>query len=345
MMIRWQIQFRNNLLNFLLWGLIISTLQSPAFAQSDWSSQAFSSQDLSLGATQVGMVSAGGDVTLAGTSVLGNVLVGREVHAQNCHVQGRLSAGRDIDLNHCDFVSSVQAGRNLKLIDSKVVHQAMAGLNLFLIDSNVEGNAMAGLNAVVQDSHIGNTLSVSTQHLVLTGSTVKNIHLFQSQNNMIGNGFSVNHSTVIIGPHNVYSNAGIVVGGGTNHSLVSVGPGSISSVNGYTVKGGGNNTTVITPDNVIYVNGIKVSGQGPKRYSNYQTQHPDAPSIGGNGWQNQNDTETQTAFSQEPDQIVELEKNSTVTGNIVFENGHGKVLVHNGSIFSGTVAGGTVEKI
>ncbi len=303
---------------------------------------------LVLGNEQVQTVSAGRNVTLNGTQVLGNVMAGREVEGSNCSIQGSLMAGRDVQLSNCSSVAAVSAGRALNLSNTTVNGNVSAGTAMTLSGATIHGNASAGGEVSLRNTRIDQTLSATVPRLVLDSTTVDSIKL-GAPSTALNNGVFIssnNNSHVITNNSVITSGNGIVINGRSGNNLVTVGPGSLSNVNGYTVKSSATQTTVITPDGSVYVNGSKVSGDGPASYSEYRTQFTQAPNVHGPGWSDdgvstRNPEEMGAAMAE---QVVELTNNSVVTGNITFEGGRGRVIVHNGSRFEGTVEGGTVQR-
>jgi len=295
--------------------LIAATLTQPAFAGGDQTS----GQDLQLGSEQVANVMVGRDVNLDGTTVNGNVMAGREVNAQQCHIAGSISGGSNVQAEHCASIGSIHAGRDLVLLHSHVEDQVNVGRNLRLTEAAVDGDATVGADADLNHAGIRGTLTIASPYLALHESTIGNIHVEEGNGsiNVMGNGSSV------------------IVNNNHNQSVIHVGDNATSSINGFTVRSGNGQTTVITPDNTIYVNGSKVSGNGPASYSDYQG----APWVEGPGW-----AASTSSSSTAPQQVVELMAGSTVT-NITFDSGHGKVLLHSGAKILGSVQGGVTENL
>ncbi len=146
--------------------------------------------------------------------------------------------------------------------------------------------------------------------------------------------------------------SGIVIGG-NNTATVRVGSTGLSAINGFTVKGAMNQTTVITPEQSIYVNGRKVSGEGPASYQAYQAANPEAPTVYGPGWDPSvvsSSHKAATGNSKKKAEnkpvvnVLELRNGSTVSGQVQFDSGYGKIVVYPGSQFLGKVVNGFVEK-
>jgi hypothetical protein len=224
-----------------------------------------------------------------------------------------------------------------------VTQSVSTGRDLTLQDATIQGNAYIGGQVTLNKAVIGNTLSLASHRLVLTGSNVNNIKMYLPQRHSFSN------AGPLIASNTVMTGQGIVIGGNvigaSNGSFVNVGPQSVSSVNGFTIKGSPDQTTIITPENTIYVNGTNVSGNGPKHYEDYKATHPNAPSVSGPGWTSSNQTPMLQETQDTVQQIVELTENSLIQGKLYFESGRGKVVVHPGSRFTGSVEGGTIERL
>lgn len=332
-------------INTLLLSLAL-TLSSVSMA-SDFQDVPMSHRDRVLGSGPINRVLSGRNVVLNGTSVLGSVMAGRSVKATNCHIRDSLSAGRDIELNGCNTTESISAGRRVALSHTTANRNVTAGSDLTLVHSIVNGNVTARRVAAIENSRIGETLSVANSRLVLDGSQVHNIQLARPEIAMVVTGnqsnVSINHGVISSGGGNLIVNGNrVIVSPGYGQTIAAFGSGSVSNLNGYTVRSLQDKTTVITPDGNVYINGRKVSGDGPELYSDYQARDPGAPRIQGSGWPD-NQALEENSPSSEPVQIVELVRNSIVTGLVRFEGGHGKIIVYKGSRFEGRVEGGLVE--
>lgn len=265
----------------------------------------------------------------------GALSAGRDASCTACQMLGNMSAGRDIHLLHSPQVGAVSAGHDVTVQDSHVLGSISAGHGVALLQSTVQGNISTGHEADLQGSLVDGSLFQGGHHLRLIASTVGQDVRFQ--------GTQTSGQTVA----SYFAATGLQNG----VSIVRVGEHSFSRLNGFTVQGAMNQTTVITPQQAIYVNGRKVSGDGPKTYTQYRQAFPMAPQVEGPGWQN-NPAETGTVTSREMKpgnepvvNILELTGNSQVNGRVVFESGYGKVLLHPGSHLVGQVVNGTVEKL
>jgi hypothetical protein len=320
----------------LLLGILgILLLTTPGEAQS--MSEYTHSHNVTLGAEETGNVTVGGNVVLNGTTVDGHVLAGRGVDARQCTILGNLSAGRDVTLEGCHSVMSLFAGRSATLANSTIQKDVQAGRNLSLEDVVIHGNAEAGHNVTLNSATIDGTLSTATPLLILSRSTLNHIR-FQVPRGSV----SISGNGVIMGAGSVVSGNGVSITSMEGRTQVRIGNSGTSSINGYTIKGASGQTTVMTPDNSLYVNGSKVHGDSPETYAQYQEQHPEAPHVVGPGWIATGSSGDLPALP-EPDQILELRDHSVVNGDITFEGGHGKIIVTAGSRFLGEVHGGTVE--
>jgi hypothetical protein len=280
------------------------------------------------------------DLMLSGLNTAGALSAARDIQCRGCQVQGNVSAGRDIRLEASPQVGSIAAGRDVSLTDTQVRGSVSAGHGVTLAKCQVRGSLSTGNQAELRDSAVDGSLALGGARLNLDASTVAQDVYFQ-------------------GTHSPVSQVGISSGGSLirhqdGSSFVRVGPRSLSRMNGYTVQGAAGQTTVITPEQSIYVNGRKVSGDGPKTYDEYRGDEPDAPAVEGPGWSSQSNSPTaantsgaaRTASNRQPAvNWLELSHNSRINGQVVFESGYGKVLLHPGSRVDGKVINGTVEHL
>lgn len=301
--------------------------------------------DVTLSSQTLSEAAAGRDISLSNVVVEGKLSAGRNVACQGCTLSGSVSAGRDVILEQCPQVHSIASGRNAELRQTQVLSLVSSGNDISLQDVQVESDIHAGNQIQAGNSTIKGVLALGGHYARLDHSTAREVRFVEN-----GSGFqnSGNHINTIIGNGGSMHGSTIISRGGT--SSVHVGPGSLSSVNGYTIKGAVNQTTLITPDQAIYVNGRKVSGEGPSHYGQYLTQHPGAPMVQGPGWSmelasGKADDKVHKQDSKIPVNILELTNNSAIQGQIVFESGYGKVIVHEGSTFNGKVVNGTVERL
>ena len=308
-------------------------------------SATYADADLTLGATESDDIAVGHAVTLNGTQVHGGVMAGHDISATGCAVQGTVLGGHDVTLDRCTGVQAVQAGHRLTLTGTNVSGDIKSGHGLALKEAIVEGNALSGHGAEVTNSEVRGTLHVAADQLALTGSTVGGIIVevpqFTSRytaniNQIAMNGMNIvgNGSTIVRG------NNGIVVGRGGGS--VTVGRNGTSNVNGFTIRSTGDSTTVITPDNTIYVNGKKVSGNGPKTYAEYDM----GPQIQGPGWVSTGgNTSSPDPSLGMKEAVVELKPGSRVLGDVTFRGGQGVVLLHPGAEMIGQVHQGRLKKL
>lgn len=301
--------------------------------------------DVTLSSQTLSAAAAGRDISLNDVVVEGKLAAGRNISCQGCTISGAVSAGRDVLLERCAQVYSISSGRNVELRQTQVLNQVSSGNDIDLRDVRVETGLQAGNQVQAGNSTINGPLALGGHYAKLDHSTAAEVRFVENGNSFHGVGNHIN--SVMTNGSVINSNVTISRGGS---SYVHVGPGSLSSVNGYAIKGAANQTTVITPEQIIYVNGRKVSGDGPADYSRYMAQHPGAPAVQGPGWSSaqlseSSDTKVDKPGSKIPVNILELTNNSVIHGQVVFESGYGKVVVHPGSTFNGKVVNGTVERL
>jgi uncharacterized Zn-binding protein involved in type VI secretion len=281
------------------------------------------------GAYSGGTVSlAGADRVMSDVKSQGAMSAGRDVRCSACEIEGNVAAGHDVYLQHNPHVGSIAAGHDVTLLDSHVWGSISAGHGAVLLQSSVQGNISTGNEADLQASQVQGSLSQGGHHLTLDGSSVAGDIYFRGA--PLPGGTSAQESSVI---------------SQNGSSSVRVGGHSLSRVNGYTVQGAEQQTTLITPQQTIYVNGRKVSGDGPKTYAEYRDAFPMAPVVAGPGWTDGAPASpAYSASSRSVVSVLELSNNSAVNGQVVFESGYGKVILHPGSRFAGPVVNGRVEK-
>lgn len=296
-----------------------------------------SSQDISVEAQQVSSVISGRDVDMNDVTVEGKLIAGRDIQVERCKVSGPITAGRNLELSFCKPVNSITSGHNASLSNTHVQSSVTVGHDLRLNNTILESDTQVGNQVVAESSTIQGPLFLQGHYMKLDNSTADTITFKNPTDN-----FNIHTSDSI----------GHVVTKRSHQTVVQVGPNSLSSVNGYTVKGTVNQTTLITPEEAIYVNAQKVSGPGPKTYADYLSAHPTAPQILGPGWPSET---PRSSKSQEnkytkkeaelPVNTLELLNHSKIGAAVVFESGYGKILVHPGSEFTGKVTNGRVERL
>jgi hypothetical protein len=299
-----------------------------------------SAQDLTLSSQSVSTAAAGRDIVLSNVTVEGKLSAGRNIDCKGCTVAGSVSAGRDVSLEQCETVYSIASGRDTNLSQTKVASHISSGHNVQMSDVIVEKGLSAGNEVEADNSTINGLLSLGGHYLKLNKTTTDDIH-FNDHANFNSSGNTIQVNTHVRG--NVTINQG-------HTSLVKIGTSGLSSVNGYTIKGTADQTIIITPDQTIYVNGKKVSGNGPKTYEQYMTEHPGAPTVHGPGWSSDQPDSPQKAEGNKPTDktpvnILDLMNNSVINGQVIFESGYGKIRVYPGSEFKGKVVNGTIEKV
>ncbi len=253
---------------------------------------------------------AGRDLNLNGASIKDHLAAGRNVQCTDCYLQGKIAAGRDVVLTRSDITGSVAAGRSVMLEQVTATHNITAGRSLTLRDSHVSGKiTLGGPSATLDHSTVG-----AVRFTGLGG--------FQS-----------------IGTNNIQINAN-----GSRASVVSMGSNGMSSINGYLIKSSLSQTTLITPEQTVYVNGRKTSGAGPDDYEAYRLKTPGAPFLHAPGWTLQQ-ASSSASERDSIEYVLEMMNGSTVEGPVVFEGAKGKVLLHGASLLRGEVINGTVEKL
>lgn len=313
-------------------ALISAFCAAPAMARNK---NFASATDLQLSTQEIDSASVGRDLLLHAVQVEGKLAAGRNVTCTECQILGGVSAGHDVLLEGCPEVRHVSTGHNAEVTRSRVAANISAGNDVILNDTTVEQRISAGNQVMAEKSNVKGLLSLGGHYARLDGSQAADILFSQGT-------YTSSSSTS--------SSSGIQITGG-NYANVNVGPSSLSSINGYTVKGAMNQTTVITPEQSIYVNGGKVSGDGPKTYGEYRAAHPEAPSVHGPGWTSDSPVSAKPVAKGKVDKtpktvinVLELANGSTVTGQVQFDSGYGKILVRKGSEFKGNVVNGFVEK-
>jgi hypothetical protein len=96
-----------------------------------------------------------------------------------------------------------------------------------------------------------------------------------------------------------------------------------------------------------------VSGEGPKTYAEYREAHTGAPSIQGPGWvdapkvsdEKKGHANPHAAQSHTVVNTIELANQSRIDGDVVFESGYGKVILHPGSEVTGKIINGRIERV
>lgn len=290
-----------------------------------------SATDLQISSQAISTASVGRDLILNTVEAEGKLSAGRNITCNNCTIGGAISAGKSISLNACNGVQNIAAGQDVDATHSQINQNVAAGHNVILHDTKVAQRISAGNEVAAEHSEIQGLITLGGHLITLDDSKATDI-LFSERSNNVGSG---------------------IVIGGNNVSTVKVGPSGLSAINGFTIKGAMNQTTVITPEQSIYVNGLKVSGEGPKSYQAYQEANPEAPTVYGPGWNQSGIIASQKAtdgnIKKKPDNkpvinIVELRNGSILSGQVQFDSGYGKIIVYSGSQFLGTVVNGFVEK-
>lgn len=353
-------------------------------------------RDLLLDSVQVdGHLMAGRNLTCSDCTIGGNAIAGHDIALERCEQVKSIISGHDTSLLSAQVLTTLSAQHNVSMDDVTIATGLQAGNEVSARRSNIKGPLVLGGHTLRLDRSKAETIrfaSSSNANSITNGQDGS--VLINSQNvaaSLSGNTFNATPDQETIPPslhqgilingsanHAHIVNSGVVVGSnliastGSNISAatvglgrgahISVGSSGVSSVNGYTVQGSAQQTTVITPDQCIYVNGRLVSGQGPATYGDYTGSHPGALQVQGPGWSQAMNSvttitatasTTQNAAAQTGDSstnasvvnVLELVNNSTVNGNVVFESGFGEIRVEKGSQFNGKVENGHVVRL
>lgn len=298
-----------------------------------------SGQDLTLSSQQLSSATAGRDMNLNDVTVDGHITAGHNLKCQQCTVSGNISVGHDIELEQCGQVKGIVSGHDATVVSTNVMSKMAVGHNLTLEHATLESGAHVGNQVIATDSTVKEPLLLNGNTVTLDHSTTGAITFAQPSGTTMSESISGTGSILI--QHGSYAN-------------VQVGTNSLTNLNGYTVKGAPSQTTVITPDQTIYVNGAKVSGEGPKTYEQYRQAHTGAPNIQGPGWiDNLSVADKPHAKQHMQDNpqskvvinTIELTNQSRIDGDVVFESGYGKVILHPGSELNGKIVNGRVEHV
>jgi hypothetical protein len=222
-------------------------------------------------------------------------------------------------------------------------------------DSTITGDATVGGSVQLANAEVSGTLHVASSQLDLRQARLGALDLqWPATTSLVNNSF--HGSSLSIQGGSIQSGSGMIVRGSRvsvtgrdNQTHISVGPDSVTTLNGMTVRGSGDQTTVITREGWVYVNGKKVSGSGPETYAGYRVAIPSAPVIEGPGWTEGSPTADASGIpATKPQeavlQTVTLGEGTVVRGNITFGSGQGQVKVLPGAQFTGQVVGGKLVK-
>ncbi len=308
---------------------------------------------LSLGAETVrGDVASRGRAELQGTRLLGNLNAAGRVSMQRATVEGHVRAGGRLLVEESEILGNVNVAGRSEMDQARITGSLKSAGELLMRESEVEGDVMVSGVPHIESSRIRGTLITPADVLKLNGAVVHAIRVRPNMVSSHGAGVVVGHGNNVVvngGGSIISSRSGNVINT-LSHSVsgrqVSVGPGSLLQTNGYRVSATSGETTVVTPDGSIYVNGQHVYGAGPKSYDQWRKAHYDAPNIQGPGWSQAIAMASGAALAHTQEQaLIVLAGNSLVTGTIHFEGGGGRVVVEPGSRFLGTVEGGVLERL
>lgn len=266
---------------------------------------------------------AGPDLTLTQVQLSGNLLSGRDLDCHDCTIQGRLLAGRDVRLQRSRVHSPLLAGRDIHLHQSQS-DKLVAGRNASLSHSQIYRDVQAGGNLSLMHSRIQGRITLSGPYMSLSHGLVDGPVRFEHRGAL---------------PH---------TSGGLPHGRIvaSLSGRGLSLINGYTIQAAGGQTTVITPQQSVYINGKKASGEGPSSYAQYMSQIANAPLIRGPGWPAEpNGLPEPSAQNDLPRYRLEIDSHSAVHGDIEFIGGRGQVVLHPGGRIQGQVLNGTVQRL
>jgi hypothetical protein len=293
-----------------------------------------SSQDLTLSSQQLSSATSGRDMNLNDVTIDGHLTAGRNLNCQRCTVSGNISVGHDLQLEQCGEVQNISSGHDASVTNTTVLTNMAVGHNLTLDHAPLEGTAHIGNEVFATNSTIKGPLSLNGNFMKLDHSATGDITFAQPSGTFI-------------------TGTGSVIIQHSSSANVRVGANSLTNLNGYTVKGASNQTTLITPEQTIYVNGAKVSGEGPKTYEQYRQAHPGAPTIQGPGWIDNptvvDKPRTKPIHdkpqSRVPVNTIDLTNQSRIDGDVIFDSGYGRVILHPGSQLNGKIVNGRVEHV
>lgn len=324
---------KTTLFSYLCLGLTMSIGSSLA-------DTGISSQDLTLSSQQLSSATSGRDMDLNDVTVDGHLTAGRNLNCQRCTLSGNISVGHDIQLDQCGQVKGIVSGHDASVMNTDVLSDMAVGHDLTLHQATLESGVRVGNQVLATNSSLKGPLSLNGNFLKLDHSIAEGI-TFAQPSSTVMSGSSISGTGSVLIQHGSYAN-------------ITVGANSLTNLNGYTVKGAASQTTLITPEQTIYVNGAKVSGEGPKIYEQYQQAHPNAPHIQGPGWIDNphvaDKPQTKQHIQDKPQahvpvNTIELTNQSHINGDVVFESGYGKVLLHPGSTLNGKIVNGRIEHV
>jgi hypothetical protein len=257
---------------------------------------------------------------------------------------GSISHKTNVTLKNVVLIGNVFAGQNLTLLDSEIHGNLKAGGSGKIERSQIFGSINIGKNLTVVSTHVSGSVSVrhhadlkgldmpngniatSSPNLKLTDSRVKNIRMAPRLTSHL---YTKGHDGKTHSPHEGY---------------VYLEPGSVLSAGGFHFQSTDKTTSVRTPEGFLYENGLLIKGKAaPTSYAAYRVLHPGTPLVKGPGWPTQPRGNGSAISATGKRTQVILSQSSLVTGQILFDEGNGLVIIEPGSKLTGTVEGGVIQ--
>ncbi len=257
---------------------------------------------------------------------------------------GSISHKTNVILKHVVLIGNVFAGQNLTLLDSEIHGNLKAGGSARIERSQIFGSINIGKNLTVVSTHVSGNVSVrhhadlkgldmpngsfatSSPSLKLSDTRVKNIRMAPRLTSHL---YTKGQDGKTHSPHEGY---------------VYLEPGSVLSAGGFHFQSTEEVTSVQTPEGFVYENGVLIKGKAaPANYAAYRILHPNTPLVKGPGWPTQPRGNGSATSSQQKRTQVTLSQSSLVTGQILFDDGNGLVIIEPGSKLTGTVEGGVIQ--
>ena len=268
-------------------------------------------EDLSLESLKRdGSISHKTNVTLKNVVLIGNVFAGQNLNLMDCEIHGNLKAGGSGRIERSQIFGSINIGKNLTVIST-----------------HVSGSVSVRHNADLKGLDMPNgNFSTSNPSLKLINTRVKNIRMAPRLTSHL---YTKGHDGKTHSPHEGY---------------VYLEPGSVLSAGGFQFQSTEETTSVRTPEGYLYENGLLIKGKAaPANYAAYRVLHPGTPLVKGPGWPTQPRGNGSANTPKGKGTQVILSQSSLVTGQILFDNGNGLVIIEPGSKLTGTVEGGVIQ--
>lgn len=125
--------------------------------------------------TNAHAINAGGSASLVNCNIV-QVNAGGSTTATRCPSLGDISAGGNITANQCQSVGNVHAGGSASLVECPNI-LSVAGDRLTLHSSTVQGDVISGTDVSIKNVNIHGTLTCSSNHQIIEGSTIDTIVL------------------------------------------------------------------------------------------------------------------------------------------------------------------------